>query len=168
MRQSWGEWPQSELFLRRQGRLLLRPRGKAKGLSLEQARLLARTAAGLEGLTKYKDFYLEGVPMYKYPDFYFFYGYIPGTQGSNGHYAVNKFTAEVWDPYSCFRYGASALSKLQKKLRRELGLTEKDYRKHQDDDPCLAGEFPMNFDTQGRSHEMEAQEREESPRSVER
>lgn len=112
-----------------------------KPLSLEQAQSLARAAAEEEGLTRMRGFALENGRMEEFPAFYFFDAIVaaPGAEGFSGHYAVDKFTCEVWDPYKCSRLTGPNLSQLQRKLRAELGITNKRSRQHRRDSPCLTG-----------------------------
>ena len=113
----------------------------SKRLSVEQAELLARTAAESSGVTRLKGFSLEKASLKQFPDFYFFDAIVAeaGAEGFSGHYAVNKITGEVWDPYKCARFSDPHLSKLQNKMRKELGLSGEDYRQHRNDNPCLGG-----------------------------
>jgi hypothetical protein len=107
--------------------------------SLEQAELLARTAAEATGVTKLKGFSLERAQMVQFPDFFFFDALVsePGAEGFSGHYAVHKITGEVWDPYACSRLSNPRLSELQRRLRKEIGLSAKLYKQHRKDNPCL-------------------------------
>jgi len=110
-------------------------------LSPEEVELLARTAAEATGVAKLKGFSLARAQMYQFPHFYFFDALVsePEAQGFSGHYAVNKITAEVWDPYGCSRLSHPSLSELQQKLRTEIGVSAKKYRQFSKEDPCLAG-----------------------------
>lgn len=109
-------------------------------LTLAEAELLARAAAEPSGVTKLYGFSLEPVgEMEGFPNFLFFDAYVatPGAQGTSGHYAVNKFTGDVWNPFGCSRFSNPQLLKLQRELRRKLGLTPEEYEHHEKDDPCL-------------------------------
>jgi hypothetical protein len=112
-----------------------------KQLTLEQAELLARTAADSIGLTRLKGFSLDMNQIKEFPDYYFFdvLSNQPGAQGVSEHYAVNKITGDVWTSFGCSRVSSRHLAQLQHKMRIELGLSDKDYRWHRKDSrPCLA------------------------------
>ena len=114
-----------------------------KQFSVEQAELLARTAAQGVGTTKLKGFSLERAQLDQFPEFYFFDALVsePGAEGFSGHYAVNKFTGEVWDPYRCLRFSDAHLLKVQRQMRKEIGLSAQGLRqRRKDEPPCLAGE----------------------------
>ena len=115
--------------------------GASKQFTPEQAELLARAAAEAKGVTKLSGFSLERARMEQFPNFYFFDALVSerGAEGFSGHYAVHKLTGDVWDPYACSRLSSPRLLALQRKLRKEMGLTTKEYELHQKDDPCLAG-----------------------------
>lgn len=46
-----------------------------------------------------------------------------------GHYAVDRTTGDVWDGVMCREYKPEAVIKLQALIRKQLRLTEADYRK---------------------------------------
>lgn len=119
--------------------VVLKAGDQSKCFSIEQGELLARTAAEPSGVTKLGGFSLERETMKQFPDFYFYDALVsePGAEGFSGHYAVNKFTGEVWDPQRCSRFSDPDLSKLQRNMRKELGLSAKAYRQHRKSDPCL-------------------------------
>ncbi len=111
-----------------------------KQLTPEQAELLARTAAESIGLTKLKGFSLDMSQIKEFPDYYFFEVLInqPGAQGISERYAVNKLTGDVWATFGCSRVSSRHLASLQRKMRSELGLGEKEYSRHRKDaSPCL-------------------------------
>jgi hypothetical protein len=113
-----------------------------KYLSVEQAEFLARTAANETGIAKLKGFSLERAQLDEFPDFYFFDALVsePGAEGFSGHYAVNKYNGDVWNPYRCSRFSGKNLIKIQKKIKKEIGLkTEKQSPNFKDNPPCLAG-----------------------------
>jgi hypothetical protein len=63
------------------------------------------------------------------PGFYQFGAYTTDG-GSAGAYAVGHRTAELWNWMHCWRFSrAKNLRDLQNKLRKEIGLTESEYRK---------------------------------------
>jgi hypothetical protein len=111
-----------------------------KTITLQQAESLAEAAAEPTGVTKLQGFALElDSGLIGFPDFYFFSAYVavPGAQGTSGHFAVNKFTGDVWDPFGCYPLSNPKLMELQKELRKDLGVTLGEYRKLQKKDPCL-------------------------------
>jgi len=62
------------------------------------------------------------------PDFYFFEA--DWDHPSNiGHFAVNKKTGDVWDPFVCSRYHSRRLLQFQKHVRETIGLSEQQYLK---------------------------------------
>jgi hypothetical protein len=114
--------------------------GREKILTRNQAEFLAQVAAEPTGITKLEGFTLDpDHDMKQFPEFYFFSAYVsvPGAQGTYGHYAVNKFTGDVWDPFGCYRLTNPKLETLEKNLRKKLGLNLEEYLKHQKTDPCL-------------------------------
>jgi hypothetical protein len=112
-----------------------------KYLSVEQAKSLARAAAQETGIAKLKGFSLEEAHLDHFPDFYFFDALVsePGAEGFAGHYAVNKFTGEVWNPIRCLRFSGKGVRKIQEKLKKEIGLGTQGLQPLDDNTPCLAG-----------------------------
>ena len=114
-----------------------------RALSLEEAESLVRAAVAGTDLAK-REFAFDPAEMPGYSDFYFLGAVVadPGAEGHAGWWAVNKFTAEVWDPYRCSRLHGVELEKLQKRIRSELATSSEDQQQHSKSDPCLAGSTP--------------------------
>jgi hypothetical protein len=55
-----------------------------------------------------------------------------------GHYAVNRRTADVWDVGLCKTLDPPVVRTRQKALRREMSLSEHEYRKLSPVAPCSA------------------------------
>lgn len=119
--------------------LSLKTIAEPRRISVEHAKLLARAAAESEGLTRLKGFALEEARLEQFPDFYFFDALVsePATEGFSGHYAVDKLTGDVWDPYKCTRFSGPHLLKLQRQFKQQLGSNAREDRQLAKDKPCL-------------------------------
>ena len=69
-----------------------------------------------------------------YKEFYFFMADMGGSCRSDGvcvgdfqYYAVDRRTGDVWSSVFCKRITTRALNKLQKAVRKRIGLTNADY-----------------------------------------
>jgi hypothetical protein len=69
-----------------------------------------------------------------YKEFYFFMANMGSSCASGGvcvgdfqYYAVDRRTGDVWSSVICRRIATPALNKLQKALRKSIGLTNTDY-----------------------------------------
>ena len=113
---------------------------RPRTLTLDQARSLARVAAESAGFSTKRGFSLEYGELEEFPAFYYFSVLLPleGAEGSSANYAVNKYTGEVWKPFRCRRVSSARLSKLRKKLLKEVGVSKEELRRHQNDIPCLS------------------------------
>jgi hypothetical protein len=79
------------------------------------------------------------------PYFYVFQGLTdnPGGSGNMGFFEVDPETADVWDGVVCARFATRPLAKLQRVIRRRIGLTEEEHRKLQRPGTyCEPGEKP--------------------------
>lgn len=108
-------------------------------LTVEEARELVKAAvppemASLPGLSL--DYYSNPAC----PEFYFFavLWSNPNPIGSNlsAHIAVNSRTGDVWDPFLTKRFESPKLKKLQELIRKRLGLSDAEYRKLREKQPC--------------------------------
>jgi hypothetical protein len=101
---------------------------ESKSVTKQEALRLVRAAL--------PDWALKAGPVYVTPsltdsNFYFFEASRsnPGGTGIVGHYAVHRTTGDVWDGVICQEYKPEAVLKLQVLIRKQLRLTEADYRK---------------------------------------
>jgi hypothetical protein len=64
------------------------------------------------------------------PDFFYFEVVVPNRVASPivGHFAVNPWTGDVWDPGSCEQVNSPSLGKIQRSLRLKLHLRGRDYQ----------------------------------------
>jgi len=65
------------------------------------------------------------------PDFFYFEVVVPNRVASPivGHFAINPWTADVWNPASCEQVNSPSLGKMQRSLRAKLHLSEGDYKR---------------------------------------
>lgn len=65
------------------------------------------------------------------PDFFYFEVIVPNRVASPvvGHFAVNPWTGDVWNPGLCELVTSPSLAKLQSKIRAKLQLSEVNYQK---------------------------------------
>jgi hypothetical protein len=89
-------------------------------VNIDDARMLVyeaikKESAGAELIESPRDFD---------PDFYFFTASWPNPAGSPivGYFAVNPLTADVWDAWTCKRMASASLKRLQRVVRRRLGI----------------------------------------------
>jgi hypothetical protein len=108
-------------------------------LTEQDARQLVNAAAP-KSMTDLPGF---GLDMYRRPgcsDFFFFdvLWNNPDPQGSilSGHFAVDLRTGEVWDPLIPKRITSRKLERLQRDLRKKIGLSDSEYKKLRDRYPC--------------------------------
>jgi hypothetical protein len=102
---------------------------KSKVISANQARELVRAALPSPDLKKPVSIQ-RGSDDYM-PGYYSFSAYGPANPfGSSliGHYAVDPKTGDVWDGIICREYRTAALVKLQASIRKQLGLSQAEYR----------------------------------------
>src|SRR5260221_8153734 len=67
-----------------------------------------------------------------WPGFYSFSAYGPANPGGSstiGHFLIDLKTGDVWDGAVCQEYKSVAITKLQVSIRKNVGLTEAEYRK---------------------------------------
>lgn len=110
-----------------------------KGLTRAQARELLFAALKARGYpTKSPSFSLEDRRDRYIPDFYAFdaYSNLRDRLVSTGHFAVNRKTADIWEDVTCKRLDIPSIKEAQEKLRREIGLTEKEYKSLSAEPPC--------------------------------
>lgn len=111
-------------------------------ISLEEARKLVwlalpKATRKLPGLTSYPDQCSE--PPCRCRTFDILWSN-PNPAGSvhSGFYTVDLRTGEVWTPILCKRVANRALEKTQRGIRKQLGVTEAEYRKGLAHTPCCA------------------------------
>jgi hypothetical protein len=101
--------------------------GGKKQLSRDQARTVVLTFLKSQGYkTESPKFDLESDPGDPdLPEFYMFHAYYdtPTRLNSIGTYAVSRKTAALWERVACEQLKSKALAQLQRKLRREIGLS---------------------------------------------
>ncbi len=76
-------------------------------------------------------------------DFYGFQGLgsTPKTGFNLGYFEVDPRTADLWSGVVCRRYDVPSVVRLQKRIRRRIGLTDEEYRRLQRPGPlCDPGE----------------------------
>jgi hypothetical protein len=75
-------------------------------------------------------------------EFYYFEVIVPNAVASPvvGHFAVNPWTGDVWNPALCERVTLPALKRLQERIRRESGLTRNDYLKAERKKPICSND----------------------------
>jgi hypothetical protein len=111
---------------------------RTRDLSVEDARRLVLqalepTQRTLPGLV------LKPSPGAQIPDFYRFEVYWDNpTPGSVvvGNFAVNRATGDVWELFFCKKRSSAELRRLQKDLRKAIGLSPDELRKLTDKAPC--------------------------------
>jgi uncharacterized protein YggL (DUF469 family) len=64
-------------------------------------------------------------------DFFYFEIIVPNQVASPvvGHFAVNPWTGDVWNPGLCERVTSPSLKKMQRRVRTKLHISEKEYQK---------------------------------------
>ena len=99
----------------------------ARAVTLQEAEELVRQALDPRspslpgfGLDNFKDHY--------YPDFYFFDALWNNAGGNLGGFAVDSKTGDVWAAAVCRRYTSHRLRSFQKVIRKQIGLSEQEYR----------------------------------------
>ena len=112
-------------------------------ITRDQARLLVRAVLASQGFDlNSPSLVIDDQPdKPEFPEYYLFSAYTrgEGMDFSAGAYAVSRRTADVWNWMHCWRFRrAKRLHVLQKQLRKEIGLSESDYRK-------LSAERPFCF-----------------------
>ena len=103
-----------------------------RSVSLEQATALV--VAALPTKTKQlPEFGIEQFGEDQHSQFYFLTAYWQGAPNGSmiiGNYAVDPSTGDVWDAVmECSELNTRALRKLQKRIRREIGLSDSEYKK---------------------------------------
>jgi len=110
-------------------------------MSDAQSDVLARALvkANIEKGVKNPGFSLDGAPSKpEYPHIEFFDAYSSVGQGIFGSYALDLYTADAWDMTRCKEIRSRKLEGLQRRIRRELGLTERRYRQiRSPSPPCV-------------------------------
>jgi hypothetical protein len=74
----------------------------------------------------------ELVPYHPDSDFYGFQALWinpPGASINRGFFVVDPRTTDVWSGVICERYASRSLAKLQRAIRKRIGLTDEEYRK---------------------------------------
>jgi hypothetical protein len=119
-------------------------KAQPREITRDQARLLVRTVLESQGFDlKSPSLVVEDQPDDRaMPGFYQFSAYTrgEGMDFSAGAYAVGRRTVEVWNWMHCWRFThAKGVRALQKRLRKEIDLTESEYRKLSADRPfCIS------------------------------
>lgn len=103
---------------------------RTKTVSLKQARELVSAALPSWAL-KLRNLAIDPYEDAYSPDFYYFFVWHPVPEGSGtvGQFAVDPMTGDVWNGVLCEEYTTAALSRLQISVRKQLGLSDKDYRR---------------------------------------
>jgi len=105
---------------------------ESRTVTKDEAEALVRAALPAK-LKRLPTFGMEISQDRDHPRFYFAYVYWAGEpQGSMtvGNYAVDTETGDVWDAViSCDEIRAQALRGLQKMIRKEIGLSESEYKR---------------------------------------
>ena len=105
---------------------------KPRKLSMNEARQLARMAL-TEQARKLPGLDLEGHGSPNFPNFYFFivtWGPPRSDQGGTvEQLAVDATTGDVWSGVVCREGRSPRLIKLQKSVRKRIGLSERSYRR---------------------------------------
>ena len=105
---------------------------QSKVISADQARELVRAALPAWVLQKASKVSIDGESDAYLPNFYSFSAYGPTNPfGSStiGHFLVDRKTGDVWDGVACQKYRTPALAKLQISIRKQLRLSEAEYRR---------------------------------------
>lgn len=116
-------------------------RTKATELARDQARTIVSAFLKSKGYkTESPKFGLENEsddP--KFPDFYMFHAYFDTDTRLNsiGAYGVNRRTATLWERIGCEELKSSALGRLQSRLRRQLAISDAEFRQKAKVKPCL-------------------------------
>lgn len=101
-------------------------------LTLDEARELAHESLSVEA-RKLPGLDLENYKNLDFPDFYFFsatWGSPRSDQGGNiEQLAVDAITGDVWSGVVCREIKSSDLAKLQRSIRKKIGLGEQEYKK---------------------------------------
>jgi len=114
-------------------------RSKQRAVTPKDAQRLAYEVFKAWGSTKLPKFGLEVSPKSMYKGFYTIEATwenpSPGS-GIVGHVVVDQRTGDVWDPFTCEPYSYPALERLQRQIRKRLGLTENEYLRLKKSPPC--------------------------------
>src|SRR5258708_10095964 len=114
--------------------------GRVGQITSEEARDLVREWLTDEGYpTRTQRFILDSDrERADFPGFYFLSASYEQEQSAPtlGHFAVNRRSADLWDWELCKKLSSSSLRVSQKRLRKEMGLSERDYRKVSRTAPC--------------------------------
>jgi hypothetical protein len=105
-------------------------RSNQPSINVKDARQLVITALPSR-TTSLPGFGLEQAKNNNYPDRFFFEATWDNPKGSVvvGHYAVDPRTGDVWNAIVCEELKSPSLKTLQQRVRKRLGLTEREYRK---------------------------------------
>ena len=109
------------------GALTLEGQSDLQKISLEQAQKLVYEAIKVQNpgakVTRTQNAYD--------PEFFYFEATWPNPIGSPviGHFSVNPWTGDVWNPGLCERITSPSLSKIQRGIKKRLKLKKEDYAK---------------------------------------
>ena len=106
-------------------------------ISREEAREIVFALLGPDP-TKLSNFSLEHHAFPYAPEFYFFDGVWDNPHGSviQGHYAVNPWTGDIWDPIACTHVTSPAAKRLQESIRKRFRLGKDEYLKLRAEKPA--------------------------------
>ena len=98
---------------------------------------LAKAALVADGLQKNSPGWgFDGeAPRPKFPHLQF-YGALPKVGGGEAFFAMDLFTADVWDLTSCREIKSPKLEGLQRTIRARIGLTNQRYKQIKSPAPC--------------------------------
>jgi hypothetical protein len=99
-------------------------------LTVSQARRLVTTALKSQGVPKRPGFTVQEFNDRKFPQFYMLGATWRDPSRGNvvENLAVDRITGDVWDASDCHEWKSRGLRKAQKELRKEIGLSSKEYR----------------------------------------
>ena len=104
--------------------------GPARIVTIAEARELA-IAAVAPATRRLPGFGADDFPEPYFPDYYFFELTWDNPRGSVivDHFAVDPRTGDVWSAILCWEIKSGSLKRLQREIRKRIGLTESEYRK---------------------------------------
>ena len=109
-------------------------------ISLTQAAKLVELALQGSPTRRLPGFGLEAGSMPYFPEYYFFDGTWENPQpgsGVAGHWAVNKKTGDVWEPFACKLLSGKHLNSELSRLRKQMSISPSDVRRERANKPCL-------------------------------
>jgi hypothetical protein len=111
---------------------------ESRTVTKDEAEALVRAALPAK-LKRLPQFGMEISQDQNNPRFYYAYAYWAGEPHGSvtvGNFAVDTETGDVWSAViSCDEMGTHALRKLQKMIRRNIGLSDLEYKRNKDKGP---------------------------------